>query len=326
MNAREKKLAIAVLALGGLFLAIYGYGFLMDPFVDRANQIVALQEQIAEKEKQAADGDAAKKLLTQLQDRSLPSNPTLARQLYQSWLLSLVNKAKFEGARVSDISTAQTSNRGGRGPQPAYQAFTFKITGSSDRSLAQLVQFMHGFYSAGHLHRINQFVIRPRDDGKHVDLELQVQALMLTGAKHKDRLSTAQIELPPAIAEVEKTIVGRNLFAEYVPPAPRRDPPRIAQEPPPRRDPPRPSFDVAKHARLTAIVEQNNEPQVWIRVMTSGDLLMLREGDEFTVGGVKCQVLEIGEDEAIVATDGKRLLVTLGDNLREAAEVPSEGL
>jgi hypothetical protein len=126
---------------------------------------------------------------------------------------------------------------------------------------------------------------------------------------------------------VEKTIVGRNLFAEYVPPAPpRRDPPRVVQEPPPRRDPPRPSFDVAKHARLTAIVEQNNQPQVWIRVMTSGDLLMLSEGEEFTVGGVKCQVLEIGDDEAIVAADGKRLMVSLGDNLREAAEVPPEGL
>ncbi len=115
-------------------------------------------------------------------------------------------------------------------------------------------------------------------------------------------------------------IVGRNLFAEYVPPRP----PVAERRPdPPRRDPPKPSFDQAKHATVTGIIEQDNQPQLWVLVKTTGELLKLSEGEEFSVGELKCKVIRINLRDAELATGDKHFVVKLQDNLRDAATTKS---
>src|SRR6185295_1306096 len=86
-------------------------------------------------------------------------------------------------------------------------------------------------------------------------------------------------------------------------------------------DPPKPPvFDTAKHAVITAIIEVDHEPELWLSVRTTGKTLRLREGESFEVGALTGKVVRIGDREAEFETGGKRLLVALGDSLREAAE------
>ena len=82
------------------------------------------------------------------------------------------------------------------------------------------------------------------------------------------------------VSEYEKTIGGRKLFSEYVPIK------AVTAEIKPKN-----RFDAAKYATVTGIIEQNDQPQIWVLVKTTGELLKLSEGDEFTVGDLKCKVV-----------------------------------
>jgi hypothetical protein len=90
----------------------------------------------------------------------------------------------------------------------------------------------------------------------------------------------------------------------------------------PKRQP----LDMAKYATVTGIVEQNDEPQIWVLVKTTGELLKLREGDDFTVGDLKFKVLKIGVRDAVITAEGKKVQVSVGDNLRDATPMPTEEL
>ena len=48
----------------------------------------------------------------------------------------------------------------------------------------------------------------------------------------------------------------------------------------------------------------------------------MAEGEEFTVGDMKCKVVRIGLHDAVLDSDGKKKQVFVGDNLRDAAALP----
>ena len=78
---------------------------------------------------------------------------------------------------------------------------------------------------------------------------------------------------------------------------------------------------MAKFAFVTAILESDGKPQIWITVRTTGQMLKLGEGDTFTVGGLTGSVTSIDARKAELAIAGKRLVVSLGDSLKEAREL-----
>lgn len=87
-----------------------------------------------------------------------------------------------------------------------------------------------------------------------------------------------------------------------------------------------PSFEKAKFAYVTGLTEAPGEKLAWINLRTEGKLLQLREGDVFDVDEVQVTVKRItGKTvELEVAALKKRLLVTMGQNLAEGNELPSE--
>jgi len=113
------------------------------------------------------------------------------------------------------------------------------------------------------------------------------------------------------ISEYREAIVERNVFAPYK--EPRREPQKGPEPPPP------PKFDPAKFARVTGIVRGvNGRQKAFVIAHTTGQTFELTEGDTFDVGDVHAKVVHINRRDAEIEFDGKRWLVPLGDNLREA--------
>lgn len=105
----------------------------------------------------------------------------------------------------------------------------------------------------------------------------------------------------------------------------------VTDPPPPAPPPPaRPAFDDAKYTVLTAVLDVSGEGEVWLLVRPKGKTIKLHTGDEFEVGSVKGQVIDIGRDSFSFEADGKLRRLAKGGTLEEAsvestisAEVPA---
>ncbi len=104
-------------------------------------------------------------------------------------------------------------------------------------------------------------------------------------------------------------------------------------EPPPPPDtgprvvttPPRPQFDLATQTVLTSVVDVSGHSEARLLIRPTGERVILREGDRFTVGTVKGVVSEIGIKDMVVEIDGKPTQLFLGDRLIDGVVLPSGG-
>ena len=107
---------------------------------------------------------------------------------------------------------------------------------------------------------------------------------------------------------------------------------RIVESPPPAEvadrdpEPPKLGFDDARHAFVTAIMQVDTRPQIWIHVRATGEQFRLHEGDAVEVGSVKGTIGRIGERTAEIVTDDGRIVVGLGESLLEATKLPADGI
>jgi hypothetical protein len=308
MQRREIILTTVVAGLIGLVAAGYGHRWYRGLFAARQSRVDALQKEIADKELKIARGQRAAAHLAQWEHRSLPANRELARSLYQSWLRAIVDRVKLTAA---DVTSQIVPSR-----RDAFDRLSFTINGRG--SLEQLTRLLYEFYGANHLHQIRSLKVKPLADAKQLELQIVVEALVLPGADRQDDLNrepARQLALGD-LAKYQAVIVSRNLFSQYLPPKP----PIVEDRPTP------PEFDIAKFAVITGIFEVGQRPQMWLNVRTTGKTLKLFEGDRFEVGTLSGTVIRIGSRRVELSAGGKRLLVALGESLRDAAELPSGDL
>lgn len=101
----------------------------------------------------------------------------------------------------------------------------------------------------------------------------------------------------------------------------------VVDPPPPRTTPQvveKPKFDTAKYTYLTAVLDVDGQPEAWLVIRTTGQTLKLQPGEKFDVGSLQGTIRAITEQEVEVETsDGKRLLITIGDSLRDGAALPA---
>ncbi len=92
----------------------------------------------------------------------------------------------------------------------------------------------------------------------------------------------------------------------------------VTDPPPPEAaPPPRPSFDTAKYAYVTGIIQENDRPEVWITNRTEGRRLRLYEGDEFEVGQFQGTVRRIREKTVEIFSEGDVISVGIGQSLSD---------
>ncbi|MCC7087067.1 MAG: hypothetical protein IT427_18865 [Pirellulales bacterium] len=317
MNSREKLLAIAVGGLVALVALRAAVSYINESFSERENSLATAQKGLRDKQLEEQEGLAAARSIKAWAERSLPNDRNIAVSLYQKWLLKISDNAGIRKVNLVAQSSRNSSEGmrmvGSRATQLPYEQVGFALNGSA--SLAEIVRFLYDFYSADHLQRIASLNIAPIGDG-NLQLELKIEALILDGTSRTDSLNSAKSNRLAFgdLQAYEKSIVGRDLFTEYKPPPP---PPR--REDVVRQPPPPPVFDKAKYATLTGIVEKGNRPQLWISVKTTGERLVVSEGEEFTVGKLTCKVVRIDLRDAELAISDRHFVLKLQDNLRDAA-------
>jgi hypothetical protein len=315
MNSREKRMAIGVASLVGLLVLYFIYSTIVDKFTQRDTKIAELEQTLSKNRQTIADGNVSKRRIAEWNHRSLPSDKEVAPTQYQIWLLELVDHSKLESPTVNDKGTftsAATKNT-------PYDKFAFQVKGRTDLKMTQLVQFLYEFYASNQLHTIRSIILTPDNSSKKLEVTMEIEALVLPGADRADKLSDAAVKQLKRgdLAAYQKLIGDRNLFAEYTPAPVTRPTPTRVETP----------FDMTKYTNVTAIIEEDSGPQLWVLVKPTGDQFRLKEGEDFTVDGVKYTVKKIGARNAVLSTEGgKQVQVSLGENLHDAAPVPTEEL
>ncbi|HEY0983053.1 MULTISPECIES: hypothetical protein [unclassified Schlesneria] len=281
-------LGAIVLFMGGDYVL---KNYVDAPLEQRQSRKEQLEKKIKGKKKElAAAKEAAVKLAT-WEKASLPSDTEIARSLYRTWLLDLVEKSKFQSAHVD--SGPATSRKG------FYDSLAFSVRGKG--TLHQLVNFLFDFYQAGHLHKIQSLNLTPMGKGGGVDISLAIDALVLPGAENKNQLSqVASNKLAYPQLSDYAIIAQRNLFGAGG------------------------ESDVSRQAFLTAIAQDGEELEVWFTLRSEDKLVKLRRGSQFEIGHFTGSVVDILDDDVILESVGERWLLSIGESLAEATALPLE--
>lgn len=326
MNERERGL---IIFLGVVLVGLagwYGYGWYSEWVEAREDEILALQDDLNERELAERRAERAAAQLVSWQERSLPADLELAASLYRNWLTQQVEAADWDRPTV-DVGRASMKNRqtstGER--EIVYHLLPFSVRGRG--SLADAVTFLYRFYASPHLHQIRRLSIKPTEEPGTFDLQVSIEAMSMPTANAIDQLSTVSYQRLRADDEstYREAILGRSPFSEYVPPRPppppRRDPPR--QETPRPTPPPPPVFDVAKHAVITGITERGSEAEVWVNERTSGKLHKFTVGDSVRIGQFRGTIRRIGTLGVLIdLNDGGQCLLNVGQTLSEGTDLP----
>lgn len=294
LQKREKWLAYIV---GGA-LGLWGLSGAYDaavraPLRDRQGKLDGLERKLTKNRLKLGRAEKAADKLTEWHARSLPPDTELARSLYQNWLLEIVERAGFE---KPNVDSGEAVSKAG-----VYRRLPFSVRGRG--TLEQLVKFMYDFYCADHLHQIQRMTIVPVANSQVLELSLAVEALVLPGAEPVEALNQRRAD---RLAFDEfgdyRSIAERNVFGEGGAAL----------------------LDASDFAYLTAILNVDGQPEAWLTLRTTGELLKLHAGDSFEVGQFRGIVAEIDQQDLVIQSEDERWLVSLGENLGQAAALPPE--
>jgi len=168
--------------------------------------------------------------------------------------------------------------------------------------MEQVVQFLHEFYSANHLHRIASLSLTPVKNSSRLDALISVEALILPTTDRVDRLASGHADrLAWASIDDYAPIVQRNFFG-------------FQQK----------RIDLASFVFLTAVTQADGQPEASFTLRNVDKTLKLKTGETLTAGGVTGTIVQILDSEVILDTGGERWLLAVGDQLAEALALPPE--
>ena len=175
LKQREKILAavtaLLILAVVGRFLFSAWWGPIKRLRADRAS----LQTKVDEKQNRVDRSRSAQARLSAWRSRSLPSDPGIARSLYQNWLFQLAKEVGFDGTKLDVTGDGRQLRRVG-----AYRTLSFTL--QADAKLDELTEFLYKFYSVDLLHRIRTLTIERTEGSDNLPVRLTVEALSLPNA------------------------------------------------------------------------------------------------------------------------------------------------
>ncbi|MEE8453023.1 MAG: hypothetical protein V3R99_13945 [Thermoguttaceae bacterium] len=292
MNYRKHLLSLAFALLVAFYLGDWALDALYLEPLQRAQRLTGLlNERIELREKELAAARRAGLLLSAWETQSLPSDIEVARSLYQAWLLELVDHVGLAGPSVN--SSPPTIQKGG------FHTLSFTVAGRG--TLEQLTNFLFEFYTGGHLHQIRSIVVRPLSRTDQLELHLTVEAVSLPTADRSDRLVVERSNrLVFYGVQDYRVIMQRDLFS-------------VGGSP-----------NAVEHTRLTGVTSDDGRPVAWFSLQTTGEMRKLRTGEILQVGHFSGNVAQIDGNDVILESDGQRWLLTIGENLSEAAALPPE--
>ena len=133
--------------------------------------------------------DLAGRRLEEYAHLSLPADPTLARSLYQEWLLQLVDKYQFANASVDASQPApidiKSRTKRGKKDRIGYR-IDYSLRGQT--TLSKLSSFLDAFRQTGHLHKIRSVTMNPIGNDGRLDVNLTIQVLSLDSSANAKSL------------------------------------------------------------------------------------------------------------------------------------------
>nr|WP_235935135.1 cadherin repeat domain-containing protein [Candidatus Laterigemmans baculatus] len=101
---------------------------------------------------------------------------------------------------------------------------------------------------------------------------------------------------------------------------------RVVEPKEPEPEPVRPSFDEARQAVLTGLVQSQGEWTAWINVRTQGQVLRLRAGEPFEIGQMTGSVVEVNQRFAVLEHQDQRFVLRPNTSVAAAAEEQLDGV
>jgi hypothetical protein len=295
MSKSTKNILIAALAM--LLVAYAGdwmWTAVTEPLRSLRQKRQSLEKELDKRTTELAQARKAAKMLAVWEKQSLPSDPQIARSVYQAWLLQLVGRV---GLANPAVDSTQPSEKNG------YYSMTFSLQARGP--LEKWTRFLYDFYRAGHLHQIRSMSITPLGKEEQLDIVLAIEALILPDADRSDRLSE-EVSDQLAFSRLSdyQPIVLRNLFSITA------------------------KADPMDQTYLTAIHYVNAVPEAWFTLRGESDpdraVVKLRLTQNMVVGQFSGKVVEIADDGVVFQSGGERWLLGLGENLGQAFALPPE--
>ena len=300
MNHREKLLAAAVAALVALWGVSQGWGKYQTALDKNLNTQRNVAQELSTARTATVRGRRAQQKLRKWQRQSLPTDPDIAKSLYQDWLLQQLTEA---GLKVKELNI-----RSPRGSSASYRQFSFVVNATGE--LKQLTDFLYRFYEARHLHRISRADLSPSEDRESLKISLTVDALSLADAKRKDQLADGtQDAFHQTLDQFRDSIVGRNLFATY---KVAKSETEVAEA--------ETKDDEATQANFSGLQYGQEGWQMSVRMKKSGKMYYFRVGDMIEIGEFQGTIKRLDGDRrrVIVSQESGAVQVRLGQTLAEA--------
>jgi hypothetical protein len=216
LSPREKMLAMVVGSLAPIMILFFGFMWFMDRYDTNSSEIDDLMSQIEIQEEKTRQGILAAQRQRYYRKTSLPAIQGRAKNAYKAWLDHVVLEEAgmtYDGVRFKEAGGLEFE----RDPVAIRSAMTLR----PKATLPQLIKFLHAFYSADHLHRINKLSIKPvskSNRGKapiltgELQLDIEVEMLSLVdGPERMESFPVWENELPE-LDEYSQRILSRNIF------------------------------------------------------------------------------------------------------------------
>lgn len=303
MTPRVKWLMVAVLAVFGL----YATDSLYRGWIERPSQLLnaELDDLTNKLSSSKSDQLAAQKQSKRLEAfaaRALPSDPQLARSLYQQWLLNLVEAneltaASVDAAQPVRVEIRSRTKKGKR--QLVGHRINYSLRGKA--TLAKLSSFLNEFRKAGHLHKIRSLTLNPIGHEGRLDADLTIEVLCLEASSNKNQLSEWEIEDQASVApNTYDHLVRRNLFAR--------------------------GFAKALFEIELKAITSNREgiAQAWFRIDGKGTTKTIAAGSQLPVALHDIFVQEVLVDQVLVRVNDDLHWVKLGQSIGEVCTQKSD--
>jgi hypothetical protein len=209
-----------LIACGGVF-GMYGLDRLYQGWIEQPKQEInseldRLTKDIQESKQLQFASQKAGKRLEEYAHRALPSDPVLARSLYQEWLLGLLDQYQIKSASVdaSQPSAVEIKSRTKRGKRERIgYRIDYSVRGQA--TLSKLSALLDAFRRASHLQKIRSVSLNPIGNDGRLDVNLSIQVLCLDKAVQSEQLSDWELTDDAAGGLAPTTaLVQRNPFAK----------------------------------------------------------------------------------------------------------------